>query len=249
MDASLPAQPVALDALHTLLLSAPEVETFLCEVAELAAGMVGTVNSVGITVRYGGELLTVASRDARAATRDPSQCLDGQGPCLEALMTGQVVEVSDQHTQPRLEGFQARARAHGVFSILSLPLFVDGTSIGALSLFSTVRANAFGGEVTREALAFAERTSTALALTIRYAEQVETSRQLERTLAARTVIDQAIGILMAQQRCDAHQAFDLLRRHSQNHNRKLRTVAEGLIARVSGGQPLAGHPFEQSPRA
>lgn len=247
MDAPLPAQSFTQDALHALLLGAPEIETFLCEVAELAAGLVDPVTSVGISVRYGGEFLTVASSDARAALLGEAQHPDGQGSCLEALMTGQVVEVNDEHADPRFEGFQARARANGVLSTLSLPLFVDEKPIGALNLFSTVRVNAFGDEVIRQALAFAERASVALALTIRYEEQVKTSRHLERALAARTVIDQAIGILMAQQRCDAHEAFDLLRRHSQNRNRKLRTIAEDLIARASGGPPVDGHPFEQSP--
>lgn len=236
-----------LDALHALLLTAPEVETFLGEVAELAAGLVDPTASVGITVRYGGEFLTVASSDDRAALVDEEQYVEGAGPCLEALRTGQVVEVNDQHTDPRLEGFGARARAKGVFSTLSLPMFVDERALGALNLYSSERVNAFGDEARQQAREFAERASIALTLTIRHEEQAKTSRQLEQALASRTLIDQAIGILMAQERCDAHAAFDLLRRHSQNHNRRLRTVAEDLIARVTGGPPTPGHPFEHSP--
>lgn len=236
-----------LDALHALLLTTPAVETFLGEVAELAAGLVDPVASVGITVRYGGEFLTVASSDARAALVDEEQYLEGQGPCLEALRTGVVVEINDQHTDPRMEGFGARAREFGVFSTLSLPLIVEERSMGALNLYSSERVNAFGDEVRQEALAFAQRTSVALTLTIRQDALVRESRQLEQALASRTLIDQAIGILMAEQRCDAHTAFDLLRRTSQSRNRRLRQVAEELIARVSGGPPTPGHPFEHSP--
>lgn len=116
-----PATLITLDALQELLLTAPVVETFLGEVAALAAGLMDPVASVGITVRYGGEFLTVASSDDRAALVDEEQYLEGQGPCLEALRTGQVVDVNDQHTDPRLEGFGVRARANGVFSTLSLP--------------------------------------------------------------------------------------------------------------------------------
>ena len=119
--------------------------------------------------------------------------------------------------------------------------------MGALNLHSSERVNAFGDEVKQRVLAFAERTSIALTIIIRQEEQAKTSRQMEEALASRTLIDQAIGILMAQQRCDAHVAFDLLRRHSQNHNRKLRAVAVDLIARVSGGPPTPNHPFEHSP--
>lgn len=248
MDTPPRDQSSTLDALHALLLAAPEVEIFLGEVAELAAGLVDPVASVGVTVRYGGEFRTVASSDDRAALVDEEQYLEGQGPCLEALRTGQVIEVNHQHTDPRWENYLARARANGVFSTLSLPLFVDGRSMGALNLHSNERVNAFGDEVRQEAQAFAERASTALTLTIRYDEQAKATHQLEQALAVRTLIDQAIGILMAQQRCDAHEAFDLLRRHSQTQNRRLRTVAEDLIARVSGGPPTPGPPFEHSPR-
>jgi GAF domain-containing protein len=248
MDTPPRDQSSTLDALHALLLTAPKVESFLGEVAELAGGLVDPVASVGITVRYGGDFLTVASSDDRAALVDEEQYLEGAGPCLEALRTGRVVEVDDQHTHPGLEGFGARARAKGVFSTLSLPMFVDRRAMGALNLYSSERVNAFGDEVRQQAQAFAERASIALTLTIRHEEQARTSRQLEQALASRTVIDQAIGILMAQQRCDAHTAFDLLRRHSQNQNRMLRKVAEDLIARVSGAPPVAGHPFEHPPQ-
>jgi AmiR/NasT family two-component response regulator len=59
------------------------------------------------------------------------------------------------------------------------------------------------------------------------------------------VIDQALGILMAQQRCSADEAFALLRTHSQNNNRKLRDVAADLITRVTGQPPVLGRGFER----
>lgn len=247
MDTPPRDQLTTLDALQELLLTAPEFETFLGEVAALAAGLIEPVASVGVTVRYGGEFLTVASSDTRAALVDEEQYLEGQGPCLEALRTGQVVEVNDQDTDPRMEGFGVRAREIGVFSVLSLPLFVDTTARGALNLYSSERENAFGNDVRQQALAFAHRASVALTLRIRHEEQARTSRQLEQALASRTVIDQAVGILMAEQRCDAHAAFHLLRRHSQTNNRPLREVAEDLITRVSGQPPRPGTPFRPSP--
>lgn len=57
------------------------------------------------------------------------------------------------------------------------------------------------------------------------------------------MIDQAIGVLMAEQRCDAETAFDLLRKHSQNNNLKLRELACQLIIRVTGPPPSSAPPF------
>jgi AmiR/NasT family two-component response regulator len=57
------------------------------------------------------------------------------------------------------------------------------------------------------------------------------------------VIDQAIGVLMAEERCPADQAFDLLRQRSQHANRKLREVATDVVLRVSGRPPVTPVPF------
>jgi AmiR/NasT family two-component response regulator len=47
---------------------------------------------------------------------------------------------------------------------------------------------------------------------------------------SRAVIEQAKGVLMAQRHVDADQAFDILREASQRYNRKLRDIAEGIVA-------------------
>ena len=55
-------------------------------------------------------------------------------------------------------------------------------------------------------------------------------------------IDQALGVIMAQERCTSAQAFDVLRSASQNRNVKLRDVARQIVIRVSGEPPQPG-PF------
>ena len=65
------------------------------------------------------------------------------------------------------------------------------------------------------------------------AELLHEIHHLREALRTRGVIEQAKGILMAQQRCTADEAFALLVRHSQNHNRKLRDIAAEIVARVS----------------
>ena len=52
---------------------------------------------------------------------------------------------------------------------------------------------------------------------------------LRATLRTRPVIEQAKGILMAQQRVSADTAFDLLRQQSQHANRKLRDLAREIV--------------------
>jgi AmiR/NasT family two-component response regulator len=54
------------------------------------------------------------------------------------------------------------------------------------------------------------------------------SRDLQQALLSRDVIGQAKGILMERLEITPEDAFDLLRRSSQNLNVKLRDVARGL---------------------
>lgn len=53
--------------------------------------------------------------------------------------------------------------------------------------------------------------------------------QLREALASRAAIEQAKGMLMVTRRCSADEAFDLLRRLSQNTNVRLVDVAAALI--------------------
>jgi AmiR/NasT family two-component response regulator len=47
------------------------------------------------------------------------------------------------------------------------------------------------------------------------------------------VIEQAKGIVMAQQRCGPDEAFDLLRRASQRANVKVHVLAAQIVDRIS----------------
>ena len=123
-----------------------------------------------------------------------------------------------------------------VRSSLSLPLSIDERTRGALNLYATEGA-ASPQEVHQRVELFARHASAVLTVVTRQSRQVVLSDQLREALANRSVIDQALGIVMEQQRCDAAQAFAVLREASQHRNRKLRDVAAELVTTVSGPAP------------
>jgi hypothetical protein len=65
-------------------------------------------------------------------------------------------------------------------------------------------------------------------------EEVDDLRALLRTLPA---IEQAKGILMAQHGCTPDEAFSMLSAASQRSNRKLCSVAEGIVVSVQADAP------------
>ena len=66
-------------------------------------------------------------------------------------------------------------------------------------------------------------------------------------LESMPVIEQAKGIVMAQQRCGPEEAFDLLRRASQRDNVRVHVLAAQIVAQVASArsetsaQPTPAH--------
>ncbi len=222
--------------LQALLLGTESIDGFLRELAVLAADSLGEGLSCGITLQPNGRPLTVASSDGSASQVDELQYGLDQGPCLTALRTGQIIRVDDLAGDRRWRRYAVRALAHGVRSLLSFPLGSRDSLVGALNLYSR-EAGFFGEALERQAEGFARNASVAVGIAARMAQQAVLTEQLRTSLASRSVIDQALGIIMAEQRCSAADAFAILRGASQNRNIKLRRVAEDIVRSVSGAKP------------
>jgi GAF domain-containing protein len=220
-------------ALQELLLRTDTLEDFLQELAVRAAHE--TQHGCGITVRSDrGEPFTAAGSDAVTRELDELQYAEGAGPCLEALTTVVPVFVTDMALESRWGDYPRHAVAVGARSSMSYPLINDDHAIGALNLYA-FEPSAPGGAMQARAAQIAEHAAGALALALRMAERGEVIDNLRLALTSRSIIDQAIGILMAQQRCDSRAAFDLLRKASQGRNTKLRDVAALILAGVEAG--------------
>jgi GAF domain-containing protein len=229
-----------------LLVEAPDIDAFLDKMVRLATDVVAPAAACGVTICRDGQPFTPATSNDLAAQVDEIQYATDEGPCLDALRTGTVVQVDDLSQEERWDSYRPHAIAHGVVSSLSLPLAVDGETLGALNLYSAAPA-AFAGQLGIHAAAFAERSAAALTVTLRQVHQAQVQHQLADAMVSSSIIDHAIGILMGQQRCTAGAAFDLLRQASQNRNRKLRDIAAEIITNVSGQPPQPRAPFRTTP--
>jgi GAF domain-containing protein len=174
-----------------------------------------------------------------------------QGPCLHALRTGTLVSIQDLASDQRWAAYAATALQHGIRSSLSLPLSSGSGSTGsgsatpgAFNLYS-LEAGSFGPAATRRAERFAQNASGALAIAVRLADHIALTDQLRASLASRSVIDQAIGVLMGQRQISADAAFAILRTTSQNRNIKLRAFATQIVE-GAGTRPPQPPPFDPS---
>lgn len=200
-----------------------------------AADTVGSGLSCGITLRRDGRPVTVAESDHIAGALDEVQYGHHNGPCLTAMRTGETVSVHNLATDDRWgSSYRHDALAQGARSVLSTPLSIGPGESGALNLYSP-ESGGFGPDQRRRAEDFAAEASRALRLAARLADHAELSSNLKAALASRAIIDQALGVIIAQNRCTADEAFDILRSASSHRNIKLRDLARDLVTRAGGG--------------
>ena len=161
----------AYSGLQDLLRDCPDVVGFLQQFAALSADLVPRT-SCGVTVRRDHQSATVASSDEFAMLLGEIQHRHGQGPCLQALRTGERVKVPDLATDDRWGEYRLHALAAGVRSSVSLPLTVNDAAVGAVSLYSRAR-NSFGKKDIRRAESLALQAADALALLLRHARRTD----------------------------------------------------------------------------
>jgi transcriptional regulator with GAF, ATPase, and Fis domain len=222
--------------LQNVLLGTESIEQFVQELVVQAARLIAESLSCAITLNRAGRMSTVACSDELATEVNDLQYQLGEGPCLAALAEATLMRVDDTAAEERWPRFGRAAAARGVQSALSLPLCAQDETIGALNLYALTPAN-FGDAETRRAEKFAENAAGALALGLRLVSYAALTDQLRESLASRAVIDQAVGIIMAQERCGQDKAFSALRSASQNRNVKLRQVAQEIVLGVTGHAP------------
>jgi GAF domain-containing protein len=231
--------------LQNALLNTTDVDQFLHELAVLATRVVADELCCGMTLRQRGRLpATAACTDPLAAQADDVQFRTGDGPSLYAMRRGERVHIQDMTRHDRWPRFCGHAASVGIRSCLVVPLITNGEPVGALALYAR-RPFAFGPDETRRADRFARNAAGALTLALRMASCEDLNDQLRSSIASRAVIDQALGVIMATERCPQERAFALLRRVSQNTNVKLRDLAATIVTSVSGQPPGPASPFEE----
>ncbi|MFJ7769785.1 GAF and ANTAR domain-containing protein [Streptomyces sp. NPDC097107] len=221
------------------LLETDSLEGFLDTLADHTLTRASAANGCGITISREGRFLTVASAGRTALDLDERQYGLDDGPCLQALRTGEEVMVADMLGDQRWDSYPAHAVACGTRSSMSLPIAAHTHTAGALNLYSP-KPDGFADADLAGLRLIAAQATGAIALAQRIADAQEFARDLETAMRSRSVIDQAIGAIMAQQRCDAEQAFGILRNASQNRNIKLRDLCRDLVTSIGGRPPEDG---------
>ncbi|HEY0450846.1 ANTAR domain-containing protein [Actinophytocola sp.] len=218
------------------LLDASSVAEVLDHVVRAAYHVVPGADLVSITLRSAdGTFHTPAETEPVASELDQLQYTTGEGPCVAAaLPTGPAhMRCDNLALEPVWPRFGPAAAAHGVHAVLAVALLPYATPprySGALNIYSRV-PGALGADAHEAALLLATHASLALADTMAVTQAELLAVQLRAAVDSRDVIGQAKGILMNRRGITADEAFDQLRRVSQDLNVKLADLAQVLATR------------------
>lgn len=195
-------------------------------VTHAVAGTIPGVDYASISVLgQDSQLSTVGATDPLALKADSLQSeLDG-GPCADAALGTAVVQSYDVVNDPRWPQYGARVAELGLRGQTALTVQAGTLRLGSLNLYSTQP-----GVLSLDQLVLARGYAAQAATGMLLSRRVET---LNDALRSRSVISQAIGLVMERYSLDQERAFDYLVRASQTSNVKLRQVAREIVEQAT----------------
>jgi GAF domain-containing protein len=211
-----------------VLLGEQSVEAILAMLVSMALGAIVGVHGASVSLIRSRHFETTTATSDAVRLADGAQYRSGRGPCVEAARSGEKVNIGLVQSRARWPEFADAAILAGFRGVLSTPLAVRSVSLGSLNLYSRGQ-DSFTVAEERAAQRFADQASVVLSNAAVYATAELVNEQLRDALDSRDEIGQAKGILMERDNCGPEEAFEQLRRASQDANRKLRDVAADVI--------------------
>jgi len=203
--------------------------TVLATVADLAKQTIPGADDVSVTLAGAGGAHTAAFTGERAMAVDEWQYEQGHGPCLAAAAATITVTVPDMAGESRWPDWANRAIDAGVHSSVSTGLPLHGSLSGAFNVYAT-KPRAFDEDAVILTETFAGYAAVAMAHAHPYESATSLAHHTQAAMDSRAVIEQARGIIMAERRCTADEAFAILMTLSGEAGRKLPDVAATLVA-------------------
>ncbi|MEU2423268.1 GAF and ANTAR domain-containing protein [Streptomyces sp. NPDC007851] len=213
------------------LLAQQSVDSTLARITGAAMELVEGCDAAGILVLHGTKVQTLAPTDGLVVDSDRLQERLGEGPCFDVARAKdgeRVFRIRDfSQEQPQWPAYAPAAHRLGVGSMMGFLLYTEDEELGALNVYSR-RPGAFTDASELAGWLLASHAAVAFA-------SARTHAQMERAVATRHLIGEAMGILMGSHRLTEEQAFDVLRRYSQENNVKLNEVARRVCEQGSLG--------------
>jgi hypothetical protein len=223
---------VELAGLADQLLSSADPHRAVRDVEDAASRLVPGVVASVMMLDAQGRLRVVEHTSSLAVELGEAQYEAGEGPCEDATRPGgpKLVRCDDLAAAdgpwPRFGPVAVGLGVRSVVAVGLLPL--SPARLGALHLYGR-EPGVLGDAEVDVAVVLAGYLAVTLVALIQVDRGHEQLGHLRRALDSRDVIGQAKGLVMAQRRVTADEAFELLAAASQRLNVKVRDIAEQVV--------------------
>jgi len=185
-----------------------------------------------------GALQVVAYTDESARLLELFELQKAEGPCLDCFATGRAITNVDLlDAASRWPVFAEAARGVGFTVSHALPMRLRQQVVGALNLF-TVAPVRLSDDHLAVVQGLADIATIGLLHERAVRDQVILAEQLQTALHSRIVIEQAKGVLSAENGSSVGEAFRVMRSHARRTGEPLTAVAEAVVGRELGAAGL-----------
>lgn len=202
------------------LLAQESVQSTLDRIVLHAVELVEGCDAAGVLLLHNdGSVETAAATSETVRLSDQAQGELREGPCFDAAFHRErFYRIADLGTTtPQWPNYAPRARELGVGSMMGFLLYTDEGDLGALDLYAST-PNTFTQSSELAGWLLASHAAVAFA-------GARTTAQMQSAIATRQEIGAALGIIMERHKLTEDEAFQLLKKISQDRNVKLRDLA------------------------
>ncbi|MDA0174575.1 GAF and ANTAR domain-containing protein [Solirubrobacter taibaiensis] len=218
----------ALSELETLEGGTPLVEAI--QQAVDSAAELFRVSGSGVMFIDDDQLLQyAAASDGHGRELEEAETRAGTGPCVQSVVTGEVVTTKDVTTDDRWPELHRELGDTTVRAVVGLPIHIGGARVGSLDAYCDT-AHEWSDSEVEGLLAYSRLIERLLLTAMRAQRQERTVKQLEYALEHRVVIERAVGVLMERHRLDQLAAFERLRSAARDSRRRAADIAAEIVA-------------------
>ena len=189
-----------------------------------------SADSAAILVGEPGEDLKLLSASSqRAAQIELLQTQRSRGPCIDAINSGEhVYAIGAESLVRRWDDIGVAIRDAGFESVHAFPMHLHGRVLGGFNVFRVADNEPSLVETTAIGQAFADVATLVLAQ-VHEVSAEELAGRVRDTMAARSAVEQAKGVLAYLNATDPEAAYDELVRLAEARNGSLTQTALELV--------------------
>ncbi len=214
------------DFAHTLVLRYA-ISDVLFSLTDHISDVLGVAGS-GVSLAEGGRLRFVTASSEPIADLERIQELAQHGACVDAFRTGRVVQSNDLTIESRWPELVPDALRLGLRSVVAMPMRLGDDTIGSVNIYDVHQRDWLDDDL-KAAQLLADMASSYVANASELEQSERIREQLQQAFDSRIVIEQAKGMIAADQGVGVDEAFKRLRAYTRAHHASLHDVASAVV--------------------